>query len=158
MIGKKRKLGKKIEELRVGDTYTTEKIVCDKDLLLYLGLTNDANPLYIQHDYASQTPYQQPIAPATMLFGMVSSIVSMHLPGPGSHIVKHSMSFPTPVFHESIIIITLEITAIHLKEHTVVVDVNAVDGDKNKVIHGQLEVRPAYPPKSITVSSLENFL
>lgn len=158
MIGKKRKLGKKIEELRVGDTYTVEQTIRDKDLLLYLGLTNDANPLYIQHDYASQTPYQQPIAPAMMLFGMVSSMISMHLPGPGSHIVKHRMSFPTPVFHESIITITLEITAIHLKEHTVNVEVNAVDSHNNKVIHGQLEVHPAYPPKSITASSLENFL
>ncbi len=33
----------------------------DKDLLLYLGLTDDANPLYIQHDYALQTPLGRPV-------------------------------------------------------------------------------------------------
>src|SRR5690625_7170332 len=63
LIGKKRKLGKKIEGIRIGDTYTAEHIILDKELLLYLGLTDDANPLYIQHDYASQTPYNEPIVP-----------------------------------------------------------------------------------------------
>ena len=50
MIGKKRKLGKKINELKIGDHYTTEKTIEDRDLLMYLGLSDDANPLYIQHD------------------------------------------------------------------------------------------------------------
>src|SRR5699024_9796383 len=110
MIGRKRKLGKKIEDLKIGDSHTVSHIIEDKDLLLYLGLTDDANPLYLQHDYASQTPYKQPIVPSVMLFGMVSSIVSMHLPGPGrdrkstrlnsshvsiSYAVRALHSFPT---------------------------------------------------------------
>ncbi|WP_163970198.1 MaoC/PaaZ C-terminal domain-containing protein [Oceanobacillus halotolerans] len=157
MIGKKRKLGKKINELQVGDTYTASHIIEDKELLLYLGLTNDANPLYIQHDYASQTPYEQPIVPSVMLFGMVSSIVSMHLPGPGSHIVEHEITFPKPVYHYSEVKFTLEITDIDKEKHTVNLTILGFNVNGEEVMNGTLQVCPPYEPNSITAQSLENF-
>ena len=51
-IGKPRKLGKTIEEIEEGDSLSLTESIEDQQLLLYLGLTNDANPLFIQHDYA----------------------------------------------------------------------------------------------------------
>lgn len=146
-----------MEDLKIGDSYTGSYRIEDKDLLLYLGLTNDANPLYIQHDYASQTPYASPIVPSVMLFGMVSSIVSMHLPGPGSHIVKHEMDFPKPVKHESEINYTIEVIAIDMENHRAAMSVIGYDLDGDEVISGKLYVSPPYEPKSLTASSLENF-
>ncbi|NIK15709.1 acyl dehydratase [Saccharococcus thermophilus] len=87
---KKRKLGRNISEISVGEKLVINEKMEDKDLLLYLGLTDDANPLYIQHDYASQTPLKKPIVPAVMLTGMITSAISKYLPGPGSHITNCS--------------------------------------------------------------------
>ncbi|WP_229683030.1 MaoC/PaaZ C-terminal domain-containing protein [Virgibacillus oceani] len=157
MIDKKRKLGKKIGDLQIGDSYTASHIIEDRDLLLYLGLTNDANPLYIQHDYASQTPYKRPIVPSVMLFGMVSSLVSMHLPGPGSHIVQHEMRFKKPVNHNSEVKFMIEIIAIDINNYQVTLSVLGFDAEGDEVINGKLLVCPAYEPESITASSLENF-
>lgn len=53
-IGKPRKLGKKIDEIEEGDSLSLTESIEDSQLLLYLGLTNDANPLYIQHDYTQK--------------------------------------------------------------------------------------------------------
>ena len=69
ILGKKRRLGRKIEEISVGEKLKLTEKIEDKDLLLYLGLTNDGNPLYIQHDFASQTSYEKPIVPTIMLTG-----------------------------------------------------------------------------------------
>jgi len=157
MIDKRRKLDKKINELSIGETYTTTDRIEDKDLLLYLGLTNDANPLYIQHDYASMTPYKQPIVPSVLLFGIVSSMITMHLPGPGSHIVKHEMTFPKAVYHESEVTITIEVIAIDHNDHLVSLSVMGFDSEGNKVLQGKLNVSPAYEPESINARSLENF-
>ncbi|MFL6518092.1 MAG: enoyl-CoA hydratase, partial [Bacillus sp. (in: firmicutes)] len=88
VLGKKRKLGRKIEEITVGEKLSMAEKIEDKDLLLYLGLTDDANPLYIQHDYASQTPFGKPIVPSIMLTGIITSAISRYLPGPGSHILS----------------------------------------------------------------------
>ncbi|GGJ96970.1 enoyl-CoA hydratase [Lentibacillus kapialis] len=157
MIGKKRKLGERIEALQVGQSYTTSHIIEDKDLLLYLGLTDDANPLYLQHDYASQTPYKRPIVPSVMLFGMVTSTVSMHLPGPGSHITRHEITFPKPLFHYSEIKITLEVIAIDIENHEATLSAVGFDAEGDIILQGKLNVSPAYEPESWTGSSLENF-
>ncbi|GAQ18917.1 (R)-specific enoyl-CoA hydratase [Oceanobacillus picturae] len=157
MLGKKRKLGMTLKDIQIGETYTAIKVIEDKELLLYLGLTNDANPLYIQHDYASQTPYKAPIVPSVLLFGMVSSIVSMHLPGPGSHITQHEMAFPKPVLHQTEVRFNLEVIAIDEKDHTVSINVTGYDVDGDKVIIGKLQVCPPYKPNSLTATSLENF-
>ncbi|WP_174614019.1 MaoC/PaaZ C-terminal domain-containing protein [Virgibacillus ihumii] len=157
MIGKRRRLGKLINELQIGDSYTATKTINDRDLLLYLGLTDDSNPLYLQHDYASQTPYNQPIVPSVMLFGMVSSIISMHLPGPGSHITRDEMSFPKSVHHYSEVNLNIEIIAIDQDAHQVIMSVVAYDTDGDEVVRGKLNVCPSYEPESITGHSLQNF-
>ncbi|UJL45039.1 enoyl-CoA hydratase [Virgibacillus sp. NKC19-16] len=157
MIGKKRKLGKVMSELKIGDTYTAVKKIEDKDLLLFLGLTNDANPLYIQHDYASQTGYKQPIIPSVMLYGMVSSIISMHLPGPGSHITQHEMIFPNPVLHDAEVTLTIEIIAIDKDNHKVALSVIGFDTNGEEVVNGKLYVSPPSNPNTLTASSLDNF-
>jgi len=99
LLGKKRKLGRKIDEITVGEKLSLTEKIEDKDLLLYLGLTDDANPLYIQHDYASQTPFEKPIVPSIMLTGMINSAISKYLPGPGTHIISQDIEFPKPVYH-----------------------------------------------------------
>lgn len=157
MIGKKRQLGKKINELKVGDSYNSSKKIEDRDLLLYLGLTDDANPLFIQHDYASQTPCKQPIVPSVMLYGIISSMISMHLPGPGSHIKKQELTFPQPVCHYETVNVKLEITEVNEQEHNVVINVVAHNDEQQKVIEGVFVVCPPHKAESITAKSLENF-
>lgn len=157
MLDKKRKLGKKLKDIQVGDSYSTMAKVQDKDLLLYLGITDDANPLYIQHDYASQTPFKQPLVPPVMLNGLVTSAVSMQLPGPGCHIIEEHIRYPKPVYHYSEITLFLEVTEIIQSEHVVSIKVTGWDEDEDKVIMGTIEVCPAYEPESMNARSLENF-
>ncbi|RWZ59799.1 enoyl-CoA hydratase [Halobacillus fulvus] len=157
MLGKKRKLGKKIQDLRIGETFTTSSTVEDRDLLMYLGLTDDANPLYIQHDYASQTPFKRPVVPTVMVFGMVSSIVSMHLPGPGSHIIHQNLSFPKPVYHYAEVRFNVEVKDINHEDHHVELEVYGYDEEGDEVVKGTLTVLPPYEPSSMNATSLENF-
>ncbi|MBB6452081.1 acyl dehydratase [Salirhabdus euzebyi] len=157
MIGKKRKLGRKISEIKIGDTHEAKTKIEDKDLLLYLGLTADSNPLYIQHDYASQTPFKRPLAPSVMLYGIVSSMVSMHLPGPGSHVVKQEMAFPKPLYHYAEITLKMEVIAIDEKGHCITIEVKGYDEENDIVIDGKLEVCPPHEMESMNAKSLENF-
>lgn len=93
LLRKGMKQGKKINELVVGERLQLTEKIEDKDLLLYLGLTNDNNPLYIQHDYAMDTPFKEPIVPTIMLNGIITSAISKHLPGPGTHIREQNLVY-----------------------------------------------------------------
>ncbi len=141
-LGKNRKLGRNLEEISVGEKLVLTEKMEDKDLLLYLGLTNDANPLYIQHDYASQTEFKKPIVPTVMLTGMITSAISKYLPGPGSHILSQNLEFLKPVYHYETIGFLLEIIEVNKDQHTLTVQVRVLNEEEQTVVKGNLRVQP----------------
>ncbi|WP_425609192.1 MaoC/PaaZ C-terminal domain-containing protein [Ureibacillus aquaedulcis] len=144
MLRKGMKLGKKIDEIIVGEKLLLNEKIEDKDLLLYLGLTNDNNPLYIQHDYAVGTPYKKPIIPAIMLNGIITSAISKHLPGPGSHIREQNILYLEPVYLNETIQLLLEVQHIDLNQNILEIYVNAFKEKNIQVLDGVLKVVPPY--------------
>lgn len=157
LLGKKRKLGRGIEEIKVGEKLTLTEKIEDKDLLLYLGLTDDANPLYIQHDYATQTQYGKPIVPTIMLTGIISSAISKYLPGPGSHIVSQHLEFSRPVYHYASIQFLFEVKEVNTMKHTVEIYVLATNESDETVTSGVLSVYPPQRMKTLNENVLDNF-
>ncbi|QSB49811.1 MaoC/PaaZ C-terminal domain-containing protein [Parageobacillus toebii] len=154
---RKRKLGRNISEITVGEKLVINAKMEDKDLLLYLGLTDDANPLYIQHDYASQTPFKKPIVPAVMLTGMITSAISKYLPGPGSHITKQEIHFLKPVYHYEQLQFLFEVTEVDEECHHIAIAVEAIRQESEKVLEGTLSVCPPYALPTLDSWALENF-
>lgn len=142
LLGKTHKLGRKLEEISVGEKLSLTERIEDRDLLLYLGLTNDANPLYIQHDYASQTVYKKPIVPSIMLTGIITTAVSKYLPGPGSYIMKQEINFFKPVYHYATIQFLFEVTEINNDDQTVTIYVEAFDEIEERVLLANVLVSP----------------
>lgn len=149
LLGKKRKLGRRLEEISTGEKLTLTEKIEDKDLLLFLGLTNDANPLYIQHDYASLTQYKKPIVPSIMLTGIMTSAISKYMPGPGSHILKQEIEFVKPVYHYDTIQFLFEVVKINRDQRIVTIQVQATDEQEETVIKGVLEVCPPQHIESV---------
>lgn len=141
-IGKPRKLGKKIDEIEEGDSLSLTESIEDSQLLLYLGLTNDANPLYIQHDYTQKTEYQRPIVPSVMLMGIITSAISKHLPGPGSHVVNFSLNFIEPVFHYETLTFDFEVIKVDKMKDVVTISVEAVNTQEDRVLDAVVMVQP----------------
>ncbi|MBK3493571.1 enoyl-CoA hydratase [Viridibacillus sp. YIM B01967] len=142
LLGKKRKLGRKIEELSVGETLQLAEKIEDKDLLLYLGLTNDSNPLYIQNDYASQTSFQKPVVPTIMLNGVVTSAISKYIPGPGSYITAQQFDYPQPLYHYDTIHILLEVTKVNIERNEVTVGITGCNDVGELVMQGKVIANP----------------
>lgn len=157
LLGKKRKLGRMIHEISLGEKLSMTEKIEDKDLLLYLGLTDDANPLYIQHDYASQTPYRKPVVPTIMLTGMLTSAVSKYLPGPGSHVVGQQLSFIKPVYHYASVTFAFEVVDVDYTNHQVQIDVKAIDEEQDVVVVGHILVAPPHKLRDMDGSALDNF-
>lgn len=150
-IGKPRKLGKTIEDIEEGDSLSLTESIEDKDLLLYLGLTNDANPLYIQHDYAQKTEYGKPIVPSIMLMGIITSAISKHLPGPGSHVVNFSVNFVEPVFHYETLTFQFEVIKVDKMKDVVTISIEAINEEENRVLDAVVMVQPP----QVTLADLE---
>ncbi|MCD7032802.1 enoyl-CoA hydratase [Metabacillus sp. GX 13764] len=156
LIGRKRKLGRHLNQISTGEKLAFTESIKEKDLLLYLGLTEDANPLYLQPDYAALTPYKKPVIPPFLLTGLVMSAVSKYLPGPGSHVIKQEFSFPKPAYHSSKLDFILQVEEVNEAAHTIIVKVQGVHG-KDLVIEGLLTVCPPYHPDENVGLAFENF-
>jgi len=157
LLGKKRKLGRNIKDISIGEKLSLTEKIEDKELLLYLGLTNDANPLYIQHDYASQTPYKKPLVPSIMLTGIIISAISKYLPGPGSHILKHELTFQRPIYHYTVIQFNFEVTEILVSENKIVVSVQALSSEEEILIDGSVTVSPPSTTEQLEGNAIDNF-
>lgn len=141
-INKSRKIGKSISEIEEGDSLSLTESIEDNQLLLYLGLTNDANPLYIQHDFAKQTEYQRPIVPSVMLMGIITSAISKHLPGPGSHVVNFSVNFIQPVYHYETLTFQFEVIKVDKMKDVVTISVEANNVEEDRVLDAVVMVQP----------------
>ena len=151
-IGKPRKIGKSIEDIEEGDSLSLTESIEDNQLLLYLGLTNDANPLYIQHDYTQNTEYQRPIVPSIMLMGIITSAVSKHLPGPGSHVVNFSVNFIEPVYHYETLTFEFEVIKVDKMKDVVTISVEAINTEDHSILDAVVMVQP---PKAVAENEEE---
>ncbi|WP_429972225.1 MaoC family dehydratase [Enterococcus sp. AZ015] len=151
-IGKPRKIGKSIEDIEESDSLSLTESIEDNQLLLYLGITNDANPLYIQHDYTQNTEYQRPIVPSIMLMGIITSAVSKHLPGPGSHVVNFSVNFIEPVYHYETLTFEFEVIKVDKMKDVVTISVEAINTEDHRILDAVVMVQP---PKAVAVNEEE---
>ncbi len=142
LLGKKRELGQCVEDIKIGENLKLTEKVEDKDLLLYLGLTNDSNPLYIQHDFALQTSFEKPVVPNIMLTGILTSAISKYIPGPGSYIVSQQLDFLKPVYHYATIDFNLEVVEKDIERNEVIVQVEGIDEQGEIVVQGKITANP----------------
>ncbi|MBV7390330.1 MULTISPECIES: MaoC family dehydratase [Enterococcus] len=139
---KTRKVGKMIDEIEEGDSLSLTESIEDNQLLLYLGLTNDANPLYIQHEYAKASEYDKPLVPSVMIMGLITSAISKHLPGPGSHIVNFSINFIDPVYHYETLTFEFEVIKVDKMKDVVTISVEATNSEDKRILDAVVMVKP----------------
>ena len=90
-------LGKTVDELAVGDRASMTKIVTETDIHLYVGMTGDLNPVYVDETYAARTRFRGRVAPGILTAGLVIAVVSTKLPGPGTILEQQTFKFTAPV-------------------------------------------------------------
>lgn len=142
MLSKDYKIGKTFEQIDVGSTLQITENIEDKDLLLYLGLTNDNNPLYIQHEYAALTEFERPVVPSIMLSGILTSAISKYLPGPGAYISAISLRYPTPLYHYETLTMNLKVTKKDMKLNEITIQAEGKNKEGLVVLLGEATVVP----------------
>lgn len=90
-------LGKTVDELAVGDRASITKVVNETDIHLYVGMTGDLNPVYVDDAYAARTRFRGRVAPGILTAGLVIAVLSTKLPGPGTILEKQEFRFTAPV-------------------------------------------------------------
>lgn len=125
--------------MKIGDRYSITKFFTNDDVIKFAEISGDNNPIHLDEEYAAGTRFKKRIVHGILVSGMISAVLGMHLPGPGSVYIKQTLNFRAPVFlHDKITasvqilkirpdkpIVTLE-TICKNQESTIVIDGEAV--------------------------------
>jgi acyl dehydratase len=153
----KRKLGKMIEELKVGDKARFSKKITDRDVHLYMGVTGDMNPIYIDRQYASRTHFEEPIVPGVILAGLIVALISNELPGKGSITVSQCVEYLAPVRWNDLVSTEVEIISIDQVKNRVVMNAVSKNQRGEIVVKGETTVLPPIRLRSAMSFAFEDY-
>ena len=97
------------EDLAVGMRETFEKTVLNEDVIGFAELSGDRNPIHLSEHFARKTRFGGRIVHGLYTASLISALIGMRLPGPGSVYISQSLNFRGPVKIGDIILISVEV-------------------------------------------------
>ncbi len=139
------KVGKSVQELKVGDTAEFSKTLSESDVYLYAGITGDFNPAHVDEEYARKTFFKGRIVHGMLTAGFVSTVLANQLPGPGTIYVSQEVKFRAPVRMGDTLTARVEVAEIVAEKNRVRLKTTCVIQDGTVVLDGEAVVSPPKP-------------
>jgi 3-hydroxybutyryl-CoA dehydratase len=102
-------LGKRYEELEIGEEASFSKTITETDVYLFAGISGDFNPLHLNEEYARRTPFKTRIAHGALPQSLIAPVLGMKLPGMGTVVVEITCRFKAPTFFGDTITATAKV-------------------------------------------------
>jgi len=129
-------------ELNVGQNASFAKTITESDVYMFAGISGDLNPAHINEEYAKTTMFKTRIAHGMLCSGLISSVLGMQLPGPGTIYLKQDLKFLAPVFFGDTITATVTVKEIISEKNRVVFECSVINQHGKTVISGEALVMP----------------
>ena len=127
-------------EIQIGQTARYTKKIEQQDITLFAAASGDVNPVHLDADYASTTPFKERIAHGMLTGAVISAALAMELPGPGTIYLSQTLRFRLPVRIGDTVSVLLEVTDKRDKRQFVTLDCKAFNQNDKLVASGTAEV------------------
>lgn len=135
-------LGKKIEELKLGDSAQFAKTVSEADIYMFAGVTCDFNPAHIDQSYAEKTHFKTRIAHGMLSAGFISAVIGNRLPGQGTVYLRQELNFLAAVRIGDTITAKVVVSEILYEKKHVKLETTCFNQHGKKVLDGLAMVSP----------------
>ena len=129
--------GLSFEEVELGMQASVENVVAEADVLAFADITGDRNPVHIDEDYASRTPFKGRISHGMLTASYISAAFGMHLPGPGAIYVAQTLNFRRPVRIGDHIRTTVTVVELFPAKRRVRFECACTNGEGKNVLEGE---------------------
>ena len=129
------------QDLYIGQKASIQKTISAADITAFAGVSLDVNPIHMSEKYAENNPFGQRIVHGMLTASLISAVLGIQLPGPGTVYLGQELRFVAPVFLGDDI--TAEVEIIELREDKKIVKLNTTcyNQDGKKVITGIATVK-----------------
>lgn len=135
-------IGKKINEIKLGDKAFVEKTISETDIYLFAGITGDLNPAHVNEKQAEQTMFKGRIAHGILVTGLISTCLGMYLPGPGTIYLEQNVKFKAPVHIGDTITAEVEVIEMNIEKNRIRLKTTCINGEGKVVVDGEAVVMP----------------
>jgi len=102
-------LGYSYDELETGMTASFSKTITETDVYLFAGISGDFNPMHMNEEFASTTPFGTRIAHGALPQCLIANVLGMKLPGLGTVALEITTRFKAPTYFGDTITATAEV-------------------------------------------------
>lgn len=133
---------KSIDKISLGESASVSKTITETDVYLFAGITGDLNPAHVNEVSSTDTMFKGRIAHGMLSAGLISAVLGMYLPGPGTIYLGQELKFTKPVrFGDTV---TATATVVEKNEEKNIIKLETVCTNQNGdvVIKGMATVMP----------------
>jgi len=124
----------------VGQRRTRSKTVTDEDIEAFARLSGDRNPVHFDDAFAKRLGFEGHIAHGAVTTALLSAVLGMDLPGPGSIFLEQRVRFLAPVRAGDTITATLEVTRVRPDKPIITLAASVARQDGVQAADGELVV------------------
>lgn len=131
---------KTIQELQLGDVAKTTVKVTEDLVKLFAEVSGDNNPVHLDEEYASATPFKSRIAHGMLVGSLFSKLLGTELPGEGTIYLEQNLRFLKPVYLGDEVTATVSIKELLTEKNRVYFDTVATNQNDEVVVSGSAVV------------------
>ena len=125
---------------KVGDRAERSMNVTDEHIETFARLSGDRNPVHFDDAFARRIGFEGHIAHGAVTASLLSAVLGMDLPGPGSVFLEQRVRFLTPVRPGDTIVASLEVTRVREDKPIVTLGATVTNAHGVRVAEGELVV------------------
>lgn len=133
---------KTIDTIQVGDTASFTKTISESDVYMYAGISGDFNPAHINAVEAEKGMFKERIAHGMLTASFISTVLGVHLPGPGTIYLSQELSFKKPVKFGDTIEAKVEVIERIVEKNRLILRTTCTNQHGELVIDGKAMVMP----------------
>lgn len=95
--------------IRIGQCASMRRTITEADVVLFAAITGDQNSVHIDELAARESRFGRRIAHGMLAAGLISAVLGMHLPGPGTIYLKQTLNFRKPIYINDTVTTTVEV-------------------------------------------------
>ena len=125
----------------IGTRAERTRTITEADIVDFAEVSGDHNPLHLDPHYAAQTPFGGRIAHGFLTASIISAILGMELPGPGSIYLGQTLKFLAPVHVGDTVTAGVEVIALREDKRIVTLRTDCIIQDGTLVLTGEAPVK-----------------
>ena len=127
---------KDFDQIQVGETQTLTKQITEIDVLKFIELTGDDNPLHVDRSYAETTAFKDIVVHGMLGASFISTVIGTKLPGKGALWVSQSMDFLLPVRLGDVLKISVKVLKKYERERLLELETRIVNQNQQLILNG----------------------